>query len=102
MSKIARCSICESRGNFFGRQRQNLCERHAFAEARSTVEDFALMLKHFAAGTLRWEEFPASIAREGELCFNELRHFTRLDKDGVPILPGVLRERLMVMGVPRT
>jgi hypothetical protein len=64
------------------------------AEAARIVSDFALMLRHFAAGRLRWEPF-AHQANRGELCFNGLRHFTTLDADGVPELPGGLRERLM-------
>lgn len=64
------------------------------AEAAQIVTDFALMLKHFATGRLRWESFAGEASR-GELCFNGIRHFTRLDADGVPELPGGLRERLM-------
>lgn len=95
---IPRCVICAARASHIGLNREDLCERHAFEEARKTVSDFALMLRHFADGSLRWEEFPASIRREGELCFDGLRHFTHLDRDGIPILTADLRARLLAAG----
>jgi hypothetical protein len=52
--------------------------------------DHAIVLREMAAGRMRWEPYPHDPNR-GELCFNGLRHSTRLDEFGCPEITDVLR-----------
>lgn len=61
------------------------------------MDDYTMILAAMTAGVLRWEPFVGKI-KEGELCFNGLRYATKLNIEGCPMLPTILRAELIRAG----
>jgi hypothetical protein len=63
----------------------------------SAAPDHALVLRGIIGGWLRWEPFQANDGH-GELCFGGIRHLTRLDDFGCPLMTDNLRQRIAAEG----
>lgn len=64
------------------------------------LQDLNLVAAALTRGTARWEPFGTILGdpvTTGELCIDGLRHTTRLDEFGVPVLDEVTRGLLIKM-----
>jgi hypothetical protein len=70
-------------------------------KANNIIDDHTLIARSFCRKILRWEPFAGTDGRTGELCFGGLRYCTSVDSSGIPILNGMVRERLQKTPPPR-